>query len=126
MSKPKKKKDVDTRKLTTDYTPKPYVVMRQQGADEATFKVIHDFTVTDYNCGLRAGDSVRLIKDLQERDHEDRPTEVRKAGEEWTVLKGSTEDPGIVWFRQPDGEMRSWDDEPEIFELLRVVSRANV
>ena len=89
------------------------------------YKLITDYTVTDYKCGLRAGDTVTLIKDLQITDHRGRPVEVIRAGGEWIILNGAIEDPDVVWLHQPDGERHTWDDTPEIFEWFRVVSRSD-
>jgi hypothetical protein len=84
---------------------------------ESDWKLVDTYTVSSYRCGLRVGDRVVLRRDLIVRDHLGRPTgKVYPAGEVWWVLKGSEDDPGVIWFRQADGEPHTWDDGPEVFE----------
>ena len=72
--------------------------------------------ITRYKCGLVAGQHVRLKKELVVRDHQGVPTgDVHPIGEEWLVLVGITTDP-VLWFRQPDGERCTWDDEADSVE----------
>jgi hypothetical protein len=67
--------------------------------------------ITQYKCGLVAGQRVRLKKDLAVTTFDGVPTgEVYRAGEEWVVLTGITSDP-VLWFRQADGERHTWDDD---------------
>jgi hypothetical protein len=71
--------------------------------------------ITHYQCGLVAGDRVRLKKDLV-ITCEGVPTgKVHRAGEEWAVLPGITSDP-VLWFRRPDGERHTWDDDAKSVE----------
>ena len=82
-----------------------------------------DNRITHYQCGLVAGQRVRL-KNYLVITSDDGPTgEVRPAGEVWTVLTGITSDP-VLWFRQADGERCTWDDEAasvdEWFERLEI------
>ena len=87
-----------------------------------TFHVVTEYPVTDYQCGARAGDEVRLRHDIVVREHDDTPTgEVHRAGEVWTVLCGSVEQPPVIWLRQPDGQSHVWSDDSDFlanFELL--------
>ena len=87
-----------------------------------TFHLVTEYPVTDYQCGVRAGDRVRLRHDIIVREHDGTPTGiVHHAGEVWTVLRGSIEEPPIVWLRQPDGESHTWSDDSDFlasFELL--------
>lgn len=70
-----------------------------------------DNRITHYKCGLVAGQRVRLKKDLVITTYDGVPTgTVHRAGEEWLVLTGITTDP-VLWFRQPDGERSTWDDD---------------
>jgi hypothetical protein len=70
-----------------------------------------DNRITHYKCGLVAGQRVRLKKDLVITTYDGVPTgTVQRAGEEWLVLTGITTDP-VLWFRQPDGERCTWDDD---------------
>jgi hypothetical protein len=88
-----------------------------------TYKLVTDYPVTEYHCGARAGDRVRLRRDLIVRDHKDKPTgEVHHTGEIWTVLRGTAETPPVVWLRQPDGKSHTWSDDDDFlatFEILR-------
>ena len=79
--------------------------------------------ITHYQCGLVAGERVRLKKDIVVETHDGIPTgTVHRAGEEWIVLTGITADP-VLWFRRPDGERCTWDDDAtqvqEWFERMR-------
>jgi hypothetical protein len=76
------------------------------------WKLVTEYGVASYACGLRAGDRVALKKPLVMHNHEGKPTgKTYPAGEVWTVLTGSRQDPGVVWFRQADGERHTWDDD---------------
>jgi hypothetical protein len=76
------------------------------------WKLATEYGVTLYACGLQAGERVELKKPLTILDHTGTPTGiVHPAGEVWTVLSGSKDDPGVVWFRQADGERHTWDDD---------------
>ena len=87
------------------------------------FKLVTEYPVQDYRCGLRAGDRVRLKHDIIVRDHLGKPTGViHRAGEIWVVLSGAAEDPAIVWLRQPDGKRHTWDDAPSIFNIFEILS----
>jgi hypothetical protein len=93
---------------------------------DAGWKLIGSYTVPLYQCGLRAGQRVALLRDLVVRDHRDKPTgKVHPAGELYTVLHGSEADPGVVWLRQADGARCTWDDSAEIFEWFEVVDEPN-
>ena len=80
-----------------------------------------EMVLTQYACGVTAGESVRLRRDIVVRDSKDRLIgDVYKAGEVWTVLKGNSAEPEIVWLRQPDGHPHTWTntDLLEWFEPL--------
>jgi hypothetical protein len=74
------------------------------------WKLISDYPINEYKCGVRAGERVRLRQELVIRDHRGNPTQVHIAGEIWTVLTGAVEPPVVIWLRQPDGERHTWDD----------------
>lgn len=81
------------------------------------WRLIGEYDVAEYRCGLRAGDRVRLIRDLEIADHIGAPTtEILQSGGIWQVLHGSRHDPGTVWLRQPDGQRHTWSDDDSIFE----------
>jgi len=94
-----------------------------EDTDKNDWKLVTDFSVANYHCGLRAGDTVELIKDLEVRQ-EERLVEVIKSGEEWVVLKGSPDSPGVVWLRRPNGKLHTWDDDQELFEHFQMKSQA--
>lgn len=87
-----------------------------------TFHAVTEYPVTVYHCGAHAGDQVRLRHDIVVREHDGAPTgEVHRAGEVWTVLCGSAEQPPVIWLRQPDGQSHVWSDDSDFlvtFELL--------
>lgn len=87
------------------------------------WKLVTEYPITDYQCGIRAGERVRLRKDIVQRDHRAKPTGVvHRAGEIWTVLSGSAEPPVDVWLRQADGERHTWSDDDDFwiwFERVR-------
>ena len=84
---------------------------------EAKWKLVTDFAVNEYRCGLHSGDRVRLKSDIIVRDTRGKPTgTVHKKGEIWTVLHGSKDDPGVVRLLQADGRLHFWDDEATIFD----------
>ncbi len=100
-----------------------YLMTDEKTGDK--FILVAEYSVTKYKCGLKAGDRVRLKKDLVVRDYKNRPTgEVHPKGEIWTVLRGSIVKGEVdVWFRQADGEVHSWDDNREsIAEWFELIS----
>ena len=89
---------------------------------KSKYKHVTDYPVTKYKCGLKAGDRVRLKRDIVVRDHKGKPTgKVYRKGEKWTVLSGAKEKPLVVWFRQADGERQTWDDDKSIFDTFEIV-----
>ena len=87
-----------------------------------TFHPVSEYPVTAYQCGALAGDRVRLRCDIVVREHDGTPTgDVCLAGEIWTVLPGSVEQPPVIWLRQPDGQPHTWSDDEAFlttFDLL--------
>ncbi len=87
------------------------------------WKFISEYSILKYACGLRAGQKLRLKRDINMTDSRGRPTGVvHRAGQIWTVLPGSKEPPIVVWLRQPDGESHTWDDNRSIFETFEIIS----
>ena len=83
---------------------------------------ITEFDLLEYRCGLRAGDLVRLIKDIPILDQDGSPTGVRhEQGEIWGVLSGSHQDPDALWLQQPNGEWSSWDDGDSVWDQFERV-----
>jgi hypothetical protein len=85
------------------------------------WKIITEYPVKQYECGLVAGQKVKLLKELKTRDHEKKVKSVNKAGEIWEVLAGADESPRVVWLRQPDGQRHTWDDSSSIFEFFEPI-----
>ena len=79
-------------------------------------QLVCDYSITDYKCGARSGDRVRLRRDLVVQDHGGRPTgEIHRAGEIWSVINGSAVPPLDLWLRQPDGERHTWSDDDDFW-----------
>jgi len=86
------------------------------------WKLIVDFPVKKYACGLVAGQRVRLRKNFQVKDPDGTIVGlVHKAGEIWEVIQGSKEPPIVVWLRRPDGEQHTWEDSASIFDFFEIV-----
>jgi hypothetical protein len=91
------------------------------------FKLVTEFPITDYRCGVRAGDHVRLQRDIAIRDHTGAPTgEVHHAGEIWSVLRGAAEEPVVVWLRQADGETHTWSDDDDFLRTFEILPRETI
>ena len=89
-----------------------YVLRRRNSRGEDEYIPVHLFTIVEYRCGLRAGDRLRLLRQLPGDGSG------RDIGGVWTVLTGSPQDPDALWLRQPDGKLHSWDDDESIFEYF--------
>jgi hypothetical protein len=75
------------------------------------WKLVTRFPISVYRCGARAGERVRLLRELLIRDHKGKPTgEVHSPGEIWSVVRGAAEEPRVLWLREPDGRSHTWDD----------------
>ena len=86
------------------------------------YKLVSEYPIKKYKCGLKAGDRVRLKRNIVVQDHKGKPTgKVYPKGEIWTVLTGAKEKPVVVWFRQADGNRHTWDDDESIYEMFEVV-----
>jgi hypothetical protein len=89
-----------------------------------TFKLVTEYPVTDYQCGARAGDPVRLRRDIAIHDHTGAPTgEAYHAGEIWSVLRGAAEEPVVVWLRQANGETHTWSDDEDFLRTFEILPR---
>jgi hypothetical protein len=90
---------------------------------DSQWKLIGSYTVSMYRCGLRVGQRIALRRELIITDADGPTGKVYPVGEQYTVLHGSKDDPGIVWLLQEDGQRCTWDDEPEIHEWFEVVDQ---
>jgi len=89
---------------------------------KSKWKLVTEYPITDYQCGIHAGEKVRLRQELVVRDHRGQPTGVHRAGEIWTVLSGSAEPPVDVWLRQPDGGRHTWSDDDDFWNWFERVT----
>jgi hypothetical protein len=86
------------------------------------WKIVHKFDVFEYKCGLKIGDKLRLLNDIHIKRKDETPTgEIHLAGGIWEVLAGSSQDPGVVFLRQPDGWKHTWNDDPSIFDFFEKI-----
>ena len=91
--------------------------------DKPEWKIVSQYGLTTYPCGVRAGDQVKLRADLPIRDHLGQVTRTHPAEEIWEVLSGVKDEPDIVWLRQPDGKRHTWDD-AVLFDTFEWLPRA--
>jgi hypothetical protein len=75
----------------------------------------------EYQCGLRAGDRVRLRRDIAVTQDGRLTGTVHSAGEIWKVLSGASGDPGVVFLLQPDNKRHTWDDKQSIYDMFELV-----
>ncbi|HVV70842.1 MAG TPA: hypothetical protein VHI52_04965, partial [Verrucomicrobiae bacterium] len=95
---------------------------RGPGGSFRTVKTTHRTTIsqdnTEYLCGVRLGERVRLLRRFILRDHEGRPTrETHLPGEVWTVIAPSSA-PEFRWrvlLHEPGGELHAWHDSKKKF-----------
>jgi tetratricopeptide (TPR) repeat protein len=92
------------------------------------YTIVAEYPITRYKCGLKAGDQVRLKKNLTVTGYKNRPTgEVHPKGEICTVLRGSIFDGEVeLWVRLLDGKETGWEDKREsISEWFEYIKRNN-
>jgi hypothetical protein len=86
------------------------------------WKLVTSYPITEYQCGAKASETVRLRKDIVVKNSKGVPTgDVHAAGEIWTVIPGSSEPPVVLWLRQPDGDPHTWDDDEDFWEWFERV-----
>jgi hypothetical protein len=91
------------------------------------FKLVTEYPITDYKCGARAGDRVRLRRDIAIHNHTGAPTgELHLAGDIWLVLRGAAEEPVAVWLRQADGETHTWSDDDDFLRTFEILPRETI
>jgi|WetSurMetagenome_2_1015567.scaffolds.fasta_scaffold1363489_1 hypothetical protein len=92
--------------------------------DKFGWKLMNEFPITEYTCGLKAGDRVVLKKDLIIRDDGGNPTgKIHSKGEAWVVLPGSKLLPIAVWFQKSDGDRHTLNDDETVFEWIEFIGR---
>ena len=82
-------------------------------ASEDAYHSVRDYPVEQYRCGAKAGDRVRLRRDIG----------VHPVGQIWTVLRGAAEEPVVVWLRQADGETHTWSDDEDFLATFEILPR---
>jgi hypothetical protein len=86
------------------------------------WRLIGTYPVQIYACGLKAGQKLRLRKDVVVRDTDGcEAGTVFKAGEFWEVILGSAEPPLEVWLQRPKGDRHTWCDTMAIFDQFEIV-----
>src|SRR5688572_19010275 len=90
---------------------------------KAQYKLVTEYPVTEYRCGARAGQRVRLRRGLVVRDDQNKPTGmVHAIGEVWTVVRGASEEPRVLWLREPSGASQTWSDDDEFWDWFERVT----
>lgn len=92
-----------------------------QDNNDKDWKLVKTYPVSKYNCGLRSGDKIRLIRDLEVKNRRGEVVSVYPKGEVWDVIDGTDEDPPVIWLAHPDGERHVWDDSDVIYEQFAKV-----
>ena len=86
------------------------------------FKLVSNYSLKTYPCGLSAGSRLRITKEIRSRDHTGRETGKNyPVGEVWTVLSGVANEPDIIWLRHADGDRHTWDA-AAIFDWFELVT----
>ena len=86
------------------------------------YKVVFEYTLLSYPCGLESGDKLQVIKPIIVRDHRNRKTgQIHPEGEIWEVLPGTESEPDIIWLRDPSGERQTWDE--TIFDTFQKIKK---
>ncbi|MEO0454445.1 MAG: hypothetical protein AAFY98_09960 [Verrucomicrobiota bacterium] len=76
------------------------------------FKLVSDYSLSDYPCGLTEGDKLQLKTELVCKDHAGTTTgKTFSAHDTWTVLPGVPDEPKVIWLRDPSGERHTWDED---------------
>ena len=80
-----------------------------------------DYDMEEYPSGLRAGDRLRLREDLPIKTHDGSICgTVKRTDGTWTVLIGLSQDPNLLWLREPSGSVHTWEDDI-VFETFEKV-----
>lgn len=79
--------------------------------DEPLRIVSPEHTLLRYPCGAAAGDRLRLRRALHLETHLGKPIgQIIGTNSIWKVLAGRPDEPDVVWFEDPRGELHTWDD----------------
>lgn len=67
-------------------------------------------TLLQYPCGVSAGERLRLRRVLHLETELGRPIgQTIGTASAWVVLAGDPQNPEVVWFEDPRGELHAWD-----------------
>jgi len=86
------------------------------------FELVTEYPITEYKCGLRRGDIIRLRKDLTIRDYKGNKTGVFPQGEESIVLSGTE---GVIFLSRPNRKRHTWSDDESIFDFYELVGHVD-
>ena len=78
-------------------------------SNKSDWQFVADKTLETYHAGIRAGDKVRVVKEILVKDEHGKIIDIHAAGEIWTILSGNHNEPDVIWLRRPDGERHTWD-----------------
>jgi hypothetical protein len=91
---------------------------------KSEWKLVTEFPISVYRCGARAGERVRLLRELVIRDHKGKPSgKIHPSGEIWSVVRGAAEEPRVLWLREPDGQSHTWDDDDNFWAWFERAGR---
>ncbi len=79
------------------------------------YKLVKDYPIENYKCGLKASDKIELVRDII-KDHNKKNGENFKKGEIWIVLPAAKKGNQLL---QADGMRHTWDDDNTIFDACR-------
>jgi len=91
--------------------------VRQTNMSSDEYRLVTEYDLTDYPCGLKAGMKLRITKEIVISQGSKPTGQVFPVGEVWTVLRGVLDEPHIIWLRQADGKPHTWDAE-DIFDTF--------
>jgi hypothetical protein len=94
----------------------------KRNAPAKEWKLVDSFPVSEYRCGAKAGDRVRLRRELVIEDSSGKPTgKVFPSGDVWTVIRGAAEEPRVLWLRTSDQESHTWDDDASFWDWFEKI-----
>ena len=87
---------------------------------EDGWKLVTEYPLERYDCGLTAGQVIRLLQDLNITNDKGRVTGKRfSSGTLWIVLRGQSDEPNTIWLRDPNGDRCTWDH--TVFDYFELV-----
>ena len=92
--------------------------MKRPPKPKPKWKLVDSFPITNYRCGARAGERVRLRRDLVITQGGKPTGKVYRAGGIWRVVRGAREEPRVLWLKRPDEETHTWHDDERFWAGL--------